>query len=60
MFICPDDEEYGGSDLTAKCSKCHWYRRGGQSVSLSIVPEIYSQTGSHQVSLSVRQFVFDI
>jgi hypothetical protein len=60
VFICPDAEDVGGSDLTAQCRNFHWNQIGGQSVSWSIMPEIPSRTGNHLVSLSVRQFVFDI
>ena len=60
VFICPDDEEFRGSDLTALCRNFHWNPIGGQSVSWAIVPEIYGQIVSHLASLSVRQFIFDI
>jgi len=35
VFVCPDDKDFGGSDLPAEGGKFHWNRIGGQSVSQS-------------------------
>ena len=60
VFVCPDDKDFGGSDLPAEGGKFHWNRIGGQSVSQLIHSAWIIQSDSHLVSLSVRQFVFDL